>query len=266
MSEFLDLPALRAGAGGGVWSRIDLVPATGSTNADLAAAARAGSPAGRVLVTGDQRSGRGRFRRPWVAPPGTSVACSVLVAPTRPVADWGWLPLVVGMAVADGVREACGLDTGLKWPNDVLVAERKLCGILCESVITDDGPRAVLGLGLNVGLREADLPVPTATSTYLEGSTASATWITAAVLRRLEHWLAAWESGAPLVEAYRDRCLTLGRAVSVQLAPEGAVTGRAVSVDESGALVLRTADGLRTLVAGDVVHLRPDQAGAARKS
>ena len=186
VSGFIEADALAVAVAGGLWQHVDVVASTGSTNADLARQSREGAPTGRVLVSGHQSAGRGRLARRWEAPPDTSVACSVLVAPRRPMPEWGWLPLLVGMAVADGVRAATGLDARLKWPNDVLVNERKLCGILCESVGDLDHPRAVLGFGLNVALRADQLPVPTATSTRLEGSDAGATTIVAAVLRSLE--------------------------------------------------------------------------------
>ncbi|MFP5417408.1 MAG: biotin--[acetyl-CoA-carboxylase] ligase [Actinomycetes bacterium] len=256
MSDFLDARALSLGVSGGLWRRVDVVASTGSTNADLADAAREGTPAGRVLVSGHQSSGRGRLARRWEAPPDTSVACSVLVEPRRPVAEWGWLPLLVGMAVTDGVREAAGLDAGLKWPNDVLVADRKVCGILCEAVSDAGPPLAVLGFGLNVALTAEQLPVPTATSTRLAGSDASATAITVGVLSALERWLTAWDDGLDLRHDYRRRCVTLGRAVSVQLPGGERVSGSAVDVDAHGGLVV-SVDGVRTtFVAGDVLHLR----------
>lgn len=257
MHDFLDGGALTLAVAGGLFDRIDTVASTGSTNADLAAAAREGAPPGVVLLAGHQSSGRGRFARRWEAPPDTSIACSALVAPRRPVDEWGWLPLLVGLAVADGVRAATGLDARLKWPNDVLVGDRKLCGILCEAIGDAAPPRAVLGWGLNVGLTAEQLPVPTATSTRIEGSDARATAIAAAVLRALETWFTRWDAGAPLADAYRERCGTIGREVVVRLGGDEAVRGVATGVDADGGLVVRTATGERTFVAGDVEHVRP---------
>lgn len=257
MSAFLDADALRVAVTGGLWSSVDVVATTGSTNADLVRLSREGAPPGRVLASGHQSAGRGRMARRWEAPPGTSIACSVLVAPRRPMAEWGWLPLLVGMAVTDGVRAATGLDARLKWPNDVLVNDRKLCGILCESAGDPDAPRAVLGFGLNIALRADQLPVPTATSTRLEGSDASATTILAAVLRSLETWFTAWDGGGDVLDAYRRRCDTIGRDVVVRVAGGSPVTGRAVGVDAGGGIVVDTGARERTFVAGDVEHLRP---------
>ena len=256
MTDFLDAPALRSSVLGGLWAEVEMVASTGSTNADLAAWARGGGKPGRVLVTADQQAGRGRLTRSWDTPRDTAVACSVLAAPRRPLYEWGWLPLLVGMAVSDGIREATGLDARVKWPNDVLVGERKLCGILCEAVGDAATPLAVLGFGVNIGLTPEQLPVPTATSTRAEGSDASATAVTAANLRALERWFTRWDDGADLIAAYRERCGTLGRDVTVHLSGADDVTGRAVDVDADGAIVVATPTGRRTFVAGDVEHLR----------
>lgn len=257
MSAFIDAEALSLAVVGGLWKQLDVVESTGSTNADLTAQARDGVAPGRVLVSAHQSTGRGRLARRWEAPPDTSVATSVLVAPLRPLQEWGWLPLLVGMAVTDGVRAATGIDVGVKWPNDVLVRGRKLCGILCESVGDVGTPRAVLGWGVNVTLREDQLPVPTATSILLEGSDASATAITAATLRSLETWYSRWNAGEDISDEYRRRCVTIGQDVRVDLTAEQSFTGRAVGVASDGALIVSTPAGERTVVAGDVQHLRP---------
>ena len=111
----------------------------------------------------------GTPRPALVRPPGTSVALSLLVAPHDVAADrWGWLPLLAGMAVVEGLRRIAPVDVRLKWPNDVMVGERKLCGILAERVDTPDGPACVAGMGINVRLAAELFPVPTATSLLLE--------------------------------------------------------------------------------------------------
>ena len=153
-----------------------------------------------------------------------------------------------------------GLDLGLKWPNDVLVGgERKLAGLLAE--VVDDA--VVVGLGLNVSLRADELPVPTATSLALEGSdVVDRDPVLRAVLRGLAERYRAFEAtggdaaAAGLVDAYRSVCGTLGRQVRVELPGDRTLHGEAVDVDDAGRLVLRTEDGMTTLAAGDVVHLR----------
>ena len=255
--------------GTGLWRRIDVVEETGSTNADLAEAARAGAPGGTVLVADHQTTGRGRLGRSWTAPPGSGFALSVLLRPEVALERWTWLPLLAGLAVSDALRQQTGLPAEVKWPNDVVVLGRKLCGVLAERVETDSGPAVVLGMGVNVSLGEDELPVPTATSVVLAraelgvaGVPVARTPIVSSVLRCLERDLQRWEDVAgaddpdAVALAYRERCSTLGRQVRISLSDGTAVDGLARDVDGAGRLVLQTAEGSRTFGAGDVVHLR----------
>lgn len=243
---------------GGPWAQLSAVATTGSTNADLAAAARAGAASGTVLVSDHQSAGRGRFTRVWEAPPGTSLALSVLLRPPArvPARRWLWLPLVAGLAVAQGVGTACGLAVQLKWPNDVLVDGRKLCGILSERVDTPDGAAAVVGMGINTTLTEAQLPVPTATSLALAGAQVEPTAVVAAVLAALGEWYGRWLAGDDLRGAYAQACTSIGRRVRVQLSAEEFFEGAATGVDADGCLLVTGAAGTRAFAAGDVVHLR----------
>lgn len=255
VSSFLDPEAL-ASATGRLWTRVDVVASTASTNADLVDAARADAPGGRVLVTSDQQAGRGRFERVWECPPDRAVALSALVRPRRPMAEWGWLSLLVGIAVVDGLQAAAGVDVGLKWPNDVLVGEKKICGILCEAVPSESGPAAVLGLGVNIALTRQELPVPTATSLRLEGSDASATDVVLAILAALQDHFLRWDAGGSLATDYSRRCSTVGQQVAVHVAENVTTIGRALGVDDAGCLIVQTGQGVRSFAAGDVVHLR----------
>ncbi len=216
-----------------------------------------------MLVADHQSAGRGRLDRVWVAPPGSALTFSVLLAPERvPVARWPWLPLLVGIAVAEGVRRVAKVDCRLKWPNDVLVGDRKLAGILVERIERTSGAVAVVGVGLNVSLTEDELPVPTATSLVLEGAaTTDRTVILREVLRSLEALVLQWQAdlGDPtggLVDSYVRRCSTLGREVRVDLPSGEQVLGEATGIDTDGRLEVRTPEGRRILGAGDVVHVR----------
>ncbi len=262
----LDRPPLRADAirtalvtSGSLWSELRVLEETGSTNVDVAEAARAGAAEGLVVTAEVQTAGRGRAGRIWRAPLRSGLAVSVLLRPRVPRETWGWLPLLAGLAVVDAVRPTSGLDLGLKWPNDVLVdGERKLAGLLAE--VVDDA--VVVGLGLNVSLRADELPVPTATSLGLEGSdVVDRDPVLRGVLRALESRYRSFQAAggdaaaAGLHDAYRAACTTLGRQVQVELPGERVLRGEAIDVDPAGRLVVRSADGLTTLAAGDVVHL-----------
>lgn len=252
---------------GGLWQAVDVVVRTGSTNADLAERARQGAPAGSVLVTDFQDAGRGRQGRTWVAPRGSGVACSVLLRPrgVEP-ARWTWLPLLAGLAVVEGVRRAADVPAVLKWPNDVLVEERKLCGILAERVETPSGPACVVGLGLNVWLSAEELPVPTATSLALLAAERgpdvrppSRNALIATILAAFELLVDRWEDledDSLFAASYLRRCATVGRQVRVQLAGGIEVEGHAEAIDDDGRLLVRTPTGLQAFSAGDVMHLR----------
>ncbi len=250
-----------------LWRSVEVVAETGSTNADLAGRARAGAELGAVLVTDFQSAGRGRQGRTWTAPPGTNIAMSVLLRPAGiEPGRWTWLPLLTGLAVSDGLRQALDLPAVLKWPNDVLVNDRKLCGILAERVDTPDGPAAVVGMGINVTLSPEQLPVPTATSVAIAAAELGAaglvlsrttliTHILVSLERILRHWSTV-DNDAAMSIAYVERCSTIGRRVRVLLAGDQAVEGVAESIDPDGRLVVATDTGRRVFGAGDVVHLR----------
>lgn len=241
------------------WARVQVVEATDSTNADLLADPSA--PDRTVLAAEDQRAGRGRFDRSWASPPRAGLTFSVSLRPEPPLHQWGWLPLLAGVALHDAVREQTGLAVGLKWPNDLLAADgRKLAGILAQTA----GPAVVVGVGLNVDTTQAELPVGPATSLALAGADdLDRSGLLVAILRRLDARYAQWSdrggdaAACGLSGAYRAACTTLGRAVQVRLASDELVNGTAMDVDELGRLVIRTAEGERAVGAGDVEHVRP---------
>ncbi|MFF5258702.1 biotin--[acetyl-CoA-carboxylase] ligase [Actinomadura viridis] len=265
---------------GALWRDVQVVPETGSTNADLAGAARAGAPEGRVLVTELQTAGRGRLGRPWTAPARSGLMFSLLLRPAVPATRLGWAPLLTGVAVATAIRRMTAwsqagdrffagddadarsdvaVDVRLKWPNDLLVGERKLAGILVEKV--DDA--LIAGIGLNVGLREEELPVPTATSLLVEGAPLSdRAPLLRAILREFATWYREWTAldGDPetsgLRGAYKELCGTLGRTVRVELPGGETLRGTAADIDSSGRLVVAGPAGERAVGAGDVVHVR----------
>ncbi|MEV5661380.1 biotin--[acetyl-CoA-carboxylase] ligase [Streptomyces flaveolus] len=264
----LNITALRRGLvrEGGLWRQVDVVQRTGSTNSDLVALAAEGkADEGAVLVAEEQTAARGRLDRQWTAPARSGLFFSVLLRPTEvPVARWGWLPLLTGVAVATGLARAAGVDTALKWPNDLLVTvggeERKAGGILAERA----GDGVVIGVGINVTLRAQELPVPRAGSLAMAGAVSTdRDPLLRGVLRALEDWYGRWRSagGDPAVsglqEAYAAGCATLGRVVRAELPGDRSLVGEAVAVDGDGRLVLATEAGVQEPVgAGDIVHLR----------
>ena len=247
----------------GLWTSVRVVASTGSTNADLLAR---GGPEGQVLVAEEQTAGRGRAGRTWVSQPGASLTFSVLLRPASvPPPARGWLPLLTGVAVAAGVRSASGVEARLKWPNDVLVGDRKLAGILAEQ--STDGDTVVVGVGLNVATQERELPVsPTglpATSLLVEGADVGREAVLAEILRSLERWYLALTAnpdpaGSGLLAEYRAACTTLGRQVRVELPAGRVLAGVAEDVDPSGRLLVRPVGAAfaTAVSAGDVIHVR----------
>jgi BirA family biotin operon repressor/biotin-[acetyl-CoA-carboxylase] ligase len=251
--------AVRAACAGGLWTSVDIVRRTGSTNADLLAR---GGPEGQVLVAEEQTAGRGRMGRSWVSHPGASLTFSVLIRPLRvPPARRGWLPLLTGVAVATAVRSVAAVAATLKWPNDVLAGDRKLAGILAEQ----SGQAVVLGIGVNVSTPADALPASPgglpATSLLAEGADVAREVLLIEVLRQLERlylpFLADPDPGrSGLLTSYRTLCATLGRQVRVELPAGRSVAGVAEDVDTEGRLLIRQAGTTTPVSAGDVIHLR----------
>lgn len=259
---------------GGMWRRVEVLAEVGSTNTELAEHGRGGAPHGSVLVTEHQTAGRGRLGRGFSTPPRAALTFSVLVRPAVPPERWGWLPALMGVAAVGAVRRVSGVETALKWPNDVMVpaslrsgpgrVDGKIAGILSEADFSRGQPALVVGMGLNVSQDRSELPVETAASLREEGAGAlDRGALLIAVLDEFEELYTAWsgaggDAGASgLAAAYRDACLTLGRRVRVHL-PEGrALEATATGVDSEGRLLVRGPEGERALSAGDVVHLRP---------
>jgi BirA family transcriptional regulator, biotin operon repressor / biotin---[acetyl-CoA-carboxylase] ligase len=253
---------------GGFVAALRVLPSVPSTNTALIAAAQDGAPHASVVVAEEQSAGKGRLGRTWTAPARSGLFVSILVRPELPASAWTWLPLLAGLATREAVARACHLEIGLKWPNDLVVAEgefadRKLGGILCETV--PDEAAVVVGIGVNVTLRQQELPVPQASSLALAGAESTdRDTLLRALLRSFGDWYARWSDAggdadaAGLREAYLRACVTIGREVRAELPGERAVTGLASGVDRTGALLVSTADqGETPIGAGDVVHLRP---------
>lgn len=241
---------------------VEVLDEAGSSNAVAAERARSGAPEGLTVAVEHQSAGRGRLDRTWQTPARAALTFSVVLRPQVPAAAWPWLPLLTGHTVTATLR-AAGYDAGVKWPNDVLIGDQKVAGILVERVETPTGPAAVIGIGLNVDLSAEELPVPTATSLALQpGGAPDRSVLLLALVGDLLMAYDDWQSGGEeargrLATAYSAACVTVGREVRVELPGGDQLVGRATAVDPSGRLVVMS-DGRATAVgAGDVVHVRP---------
>ncbi|GAB3600984.1 biotin--[acetyl-CoA-carboxylase] ligase [Microbacterium tumbae] len=232
-----------------------IVGQSSSTNAELRERADS-SPHLSVLITENQTAGRGRLDRVWTAPAGSALAISVLLRTLPAPGVLGWIPLAAGLAMADAVAaQLPGRQVGVKWPNDVLVDTRKICGILAEAA---DGA-VVVGAGVNTAMTAVQLPVPTATSFAVLGAEADVDALAADFLTGLDlavsRLAASGDADASgLRGRVEERCLTLGRDVSVSL-PDGVVLrGRATGLEIDGRLIVDVAGTPHAVAAGDVVH------------
>lgn len=246
------------------------VAQTGSTNRDLMALAADGAPEGMVLVADHQTAGRGRLGRVWTAPPRASLLLSVLMRPPIAVGDAHLLTAIVGLAAIEACVEVAGVQPGLKWPNDLVVAsplaggaERKLAGVLAESSVRHGRFEAVVvGLGLNVNW-------PTPLPDEVDGVAVALNHLTGGVVKRgalavslllaLDRLYTRLLAPGGAGEVHRGECaasLTIGREVRVIRAGDE-IEGTAVGIDPDGTLRVEVGGAVLAVPVGDVVHLRP---------
>ncbi len=242
------MPAPARTSARGPW-RVEWFARLDSTNRHALEAARGGADDGLVVVADEQTAGRGRLGRTWEAPPGSSLLVSVLL---RRPGDASRTVMAAGVALAGAVEQVAAVDVVLKWPNDLLVGERKLAGLLAEA----EGDALVVGAGCNVNWESfPEELTQTATACNLEaGHSVDRDALLDAFLDRLAEALAA---GDALVEEYRSRLATVGRTVRVEHVRGDDLVGTAVGLTDDGALVVRDDAGTdHTVVAADVHHLR----------
>lgn len=237
-----------------------MVDITGSTQTDLTTAVRNHEARhGEVLVTEFQSAGRGRLDRSFVAQPGTALLFSFYITPDAAKIELGWLPLLAGQALCKSMEEVLTVNSAvkplLKWPNDILIHDRKVGGILAERIDSENGPGVVVGIGLNFFATREQLPFSHATSLALEGFTGtSRADLLVSFLKNMSVYLERWDSGdLSLIQEYIDRSATIGMAVSIELPNGERVESLAVSIAGSGALILENGSHITV---GDVVHLR----------
>jgi len=248
-----DRPRLRIGRG------VESHASIGSTNDRARELLDEPGGEGRAIVAEEQTAGRGRRGRAWISPPGRNLMLSVAVRPRIPAGDAWQLALAAALA-AHGACAALA-PVALKWPNDLVSSDgAKLGGLLLETTI--DGDRvtsAVIGIGINVNWPRAEMPAAIAAGATSLGELAGAAIeradLLTALLDALDAELIAVEAGKSPVARYREVCATLSTEVGVETAT-GRVEGRALEVDDGGALVIETATGRVALTSGEIVRVR----------
>jgi BirA family biotin operon repressor/biotin-[acetyl-CoA-carboxylase] ligase len=232
--------------------RIDRLERTTSTNTVALDKAAEGEPEGYVVVADHQTAGRGRLGRAWVAPPGTALLVSVLLRPAPAAAHLAVSAL--SCAAAAACERAVGVTPTLKWPNDLLVGERKLGGVLAETV--GNMTAVVVGLGLNVHVPPGRPEDVAAIATDLDAVAARHVRRSDLLDALLIELARRYDDLGSVMAEYRDRCTTIGERVRVTLL-NGSLTGTAVAIDDDGSLLVDDGSRVVPVTAGDVSHLRP---------
>lgn len=230
--------------------RVSVVDLTASTQDDLVNKVNAGdAKSGDVIVANYQSAGRGRLDRTFLAPPSTALLFSLYLHPKRSRDDWGFIPLLAGYSIAETLRKV-SVRVSIKWPNDLLIDEMKLGGIISTAA----GSGVVVGIGINVSMTVDELPVETATSLTVAGvSKVDRNFLLPILLNAFENDFLAWDQGESFLDKYSKLSATHGREVTVSGPAESRIHSRAQSFDEQGRLHLE--DG-QIVTVGDVIHLR----------
>jgi len=233
----------------------------GSTNASALSMALS-CQNGTVILAEVQTEGRGRLSRPWASPPG-GIWMSLILKPKMPLDHIYQINMAASVALCRALSSMLGLQAGIKWPNDLLIRELKICGMLMEvSAQLDRLDYVVLGLGLNANNDPSGFPTEWR-STSLAAELCHDLDRCDLICRLLEEIEVAYENmgSKEIYEEWRSRSLTLGRQVRITSAA-GNQVGLAVDLAEDGALLLRTGDELKRILAGDCIHLRAIEARA----
>jgi len=232
-----------------------------STNTELARQASEGAGEGLSILADEQTAGRGRLQRAWSSPRGAGLYFSILLQPAIAPDRWPLIVFVAALAVGDALSEACGVDTDIKWPNDLLSGERKICGILAESVETPTGRAVIVGIGINLTAEAYPAEIAAVATSVAEasGRPPERETLLAALLRALPRWysLLHEDDGAgKIVAAWTSRSsYAEGKAVQVANGDE-VWQGITRGLESDGALRLETTDGIKIVRAGDV-SVRP---------
>ena len=229
--------------------RVSVVDVTASTQSDLAELVSSGKAIpGDVIAANFQSKGRGRMSRRFEAPKNSALLFSFYIKPKRNRQDWGWIPLIAGVSVAE-LLEVC--NATVKWPNDILIGDKKVAGLISEFA----GEGVVVGIGINIGMRFDELPVPTATSMAIEGVTdIDRNQLLCEFLTIFENNFRAWDDGDDAIgQKYQELSSTIGKKVQIHYPDKRIEKATAVGISARGELILDSGSHVH---AGDVVHLR----------
>lgn len=234
---------------------------TGSTNLEASEAGKKRSPEGTLVIADKQTQGKGRLGRSWISPPFANLYFSVLLRPRISPQTAGWINLLASVSLVKSIQSSTGLVPDIKWPNDIMVNEKKLGGILTELHLKGDQiDYLVLGIGINVNMgRFPALISKTATSLKKElKHDLHREALCISILEKIEEDLELFYQKGPgtVLSEWEKHSNTLGKSVIVRQ-PGQTLSGKAIGLDSNGGLMVKTEDGAKvTVMAGDVIHLR----------
>lgn len=237
-----------------IGQKIIYFPSVTSTMDAAKKEAQWGAEAGTVILAGEQTAGRGRLKRTWLSPEG-GLAFSVILRPN--LSCLPYMIMLASLAVANGIRSVTGLKPQIKWPNDVLIKYKKVCGILIENDIRkNDLKHTVIGVGINVNVETKQLteiaPIATSLSDQL-GNQVSRAEVLRSVLVEMDRLYSELPQGEQLFNQWKANLVTLGQQVQINMG-DNIYTGLAEDVTEDGSLMLRQKDGyLVKIIAGEVM-------------
>jgi len=232
-----------------------------STNLEAMRQAKAGAAEGLCIVAREQRRGRGRLDRSWHSPADAGLYMSLLLRPKFEMNKWPLITLMAALAVYDALMTACKMRADIKWPNDLCVNDLKLCGILAETVETDSGPAAVVGIGINLGSDIlAHAPANAASVESVTGEKPDSEFLLTELLKCIAERYGLLETADGCEHTIREWCArssyAIDRRVRVTVSQE-TFEGTTRGLESDGALRVETADGrIRVIRAGDVTALR----------
>ncbi|UNK20551.1 biotin--[acetyl-CoA-carboxylase] ligase [Paenibacillus sp. N3/727] len=243
--------------------QIEILRSTTSTQEDARRLAEEGAPEGTLVIAEEQTGGRGRMGKKFYSPFGKGIWMSLILRPTQPLHLTQQLTLLAGVAVRRAIHKTTGLEAGIKWPNDLLIDGKKICGILLESATEDDVVRyCIAGIGISVNLKEEDYPdelKTIATSLRMvSGHNINRNELICSILNEMESLYGLYnEQGfEPIASLWEASSVTMNREVRVQ-SSRGVMNGTAAGLHPSGALLVRNGDGeLIPVFSGDIKLLK----------
>jgi BirA family biotin operon repressor/biotin-[acetyl-CoA-carboxylase] ligase len=241
----------RALAASGLDAPVRFDEVTESTNATALALADRGYPEWTLVGAAHQTAGRGRLGRTWEDEPGGSLLFSLVLRPAMEPGSVGLISLLAGASMSEAIRERTGLSVTCRWPNDLMIDDQKLGGILAESRFSGGSLRfVVVGIGVNLGA--PPIPGAAALGWKVDGPILLRSFVGVFAKRYMPGHPAFAQA---VIRAWRPLAATLGRQVEAVVADGARMSGRAVDVDGYGGLIVETADGMRTVSFGEIRHL-----------